>query len=125
LVLTFSEGLDPSTARNAANYKIVPLGPHGKFGHSIAVTRIAYNPADRTVTLHPSHALNVHKRFELIVDGASAHPITDLALHALDGATTGKAGSNYVGMVDWGTLAGPSLAGKKYAEYWTKWLERH
>ena len=125
LVLTFSEALDPTAAGNAANYRILLLGPHGKSGHSIAVTRVAYDSAAQTVTLRPSHALNVHKRFELIVSGTSAHPITDLALHALDGATTGKAGSDYVGMVDWGALAGPSLAGKKYARFWAKWLQRH
>ena len=73
LVLTFNEGLDPTTASNTANYRIVPVGPHGKFGHSIAINRVAYNPAARTVTLHPSRRLNVHDRFELIVNGTSAH----------------------------------------------------
>ena len=82
LVLTFNEGLDPSTATDVANYRIVPVGPHGKFGHAIAVNRVAYDPAARTVTLHPSRRLNVHDRFELIVDGTSTHRVVDLALHA-------------------------------------------
>ncbi len=120
LVLTFNEGLDPSTATSAANYRIVPLGPHAKSGHAIAIDRVAYNPAARTVTLHPSHRLNVHDRFELIVDGTSAHGIVDLALQALDGGKTGKAGSDYVGKIEWAALAGPSLAGPKYASSWRK-----
>ncbi len=120
LVLTFNEGLDPATATDAANYKIVPIGPHGKFGRAIAINRVAYNAAARTVTLHPSRRLNVHDRFELIVDGTSTHRIVDLALHALDGGKTGKAGSDYIGQIDWSSIAGPSLSGAKYAKAWRK-----
>ena len=122
LVLTFSKDLDGTTANNAANYKIVPVGPHGKFGAAISIRRIAYNAEALSVTLRPSRQLNVHKRFELIVDGTSAHAIADLATHDLDGGKTGKAGSNYVGMIDWAALAGPSLRGKKFASFWMKWL---
>jgi Bacterial Ig-like domain (group 3) len=118
LVLTFNKDLDPATADNAANYRIVPLGLHGKFGRAIAIKRIAYNPSARTVTLRPSQRLNVHDRFELLVNGTSTHAVADLALHALDGGKTGEAGSDYTGMIDWATLAGPSLTGKKYAEFW-------
>ena len=120
LVLTFNEGLDPSTASDAANYRIVPLGPHGKFGHAIAIDRVAYNPAARTVTLHPSRRLNIHDRFELIVDGTSTHGIVDLALQALDGGKTGKAGNDYVGKIEWAALAGPSLPCARYAKAWGK-----
>jgi Bacterial Ig-like domain (group 3)/Beta-propeller repeat len=120
VVLTFSEDLDPTTAGNAANYKIVPVGPHGKFGHSIAIARVDYNPAAWTVTLHPTQRLNVHKRFELIVDGTSRHAVVDLALHALDGGNTGKTGSDYHGAIDWAAIAGPSLPGKQYAKAWRK-----
>ena len=73
VVLTFDKDLAPSGADNAANYKIVSVGPGGSLGPAIGIKRIAYDPADRTVTLHPSHRLNVHKRFELIVDGTSRH----------------------------------------------------
>jgi hypothetical protein len=39
LVLSFNEPLDPATASNSANYTIVPISPHGKSGHPIAVIR--------------------------------------------------------------------------------------
>jgi Bacterial Ig-like domain (group 3)/Beta-propeller repeat len=120
LVLTFNKDLDPTTADNPANYKIVPLGPHGKFGPAIVIKRITYNAAAWTVTLHPSQRLNVHNRFELIVDGTSTHAVADRALQTLDGAKTGKAGSDYAGMIDWATLAGPSLPGSRYTKAWRK-----
>ena len=120
LVLTFSEDLDLATAGNAANYRIARVDPHGKFGRPIAIRRITYSPADRTVTLHPSQRLNVHKRFELIVDGTSRHAVVDLALHALDGGNTGRTGSDYHGAIDWAATAGPSLPGKRYAKAWRK-----
>ena len=66
------------------------------------------------MTLRPSRHLNIHERFEPIVDETSAHAIADLATHVMDGGKTGKAGSNYVGMIDWASLGGPSLHGKKY-----------
>jgi len=125
LVLTFNKELDPSGADNAANYKIVSIGPGGTLGPAIGIKRIAFDSVASTVTLRPSQRLNVHKRFELIVDGTSKHALTDLALDALDGAKTGKAGSDYVGMIDWAALAGPSLHGKKYVNFWMKWRPRH
>jgi hypothetical protein len=125
LVLTFSKDLNVTTANNTANYKIVPIGPHGKFGAAIAISRIAYDPAGQTVTLHPSHRLNVHERFELIVDGTSKHAVTDLALDSLDGGHTGKSGSDYVGKINWSTLDGPSLRGKKFVTFWLNQQHRH
>jgi Bacterial Ig-like domain (group 3)/Beta-propeller repeat len=120
LVLTFNEALDPSTASNPANYAIVPIGPHGKFDHPIVVSRIAYDPTSRTVRLRPSRRLNVHDRFELVVDGTSTHGVVDLALRAMDGGKTGKAGSDYIGQIGWKAIAGPSLPGERYARAWRK-----
>jgi hypothetical protein len=120
LVLTFDETLDPSTATDPANYTIVPLGPHGKNGHAIAIARVSYNAAARTVTLRPSRRLNVHDRFELLVDGTSTHAVVDMALRALDGGRSGQAGSDYVGPIDWSAIAGPSLPGQRYARAWRK-----
>ena len=120
LVLTFNESLDPSTASDAANYRIVPIGPHGKSGHAIAIDRIDYDSATRSVTLRPSRRLNVHDRFELIVNGTSRHAVVDLRCHALDGGKAGKPGSDYVGAIDWSAIDGPSLAGDRYAKAWRK-----
>ena len=72
------------------------------------------------MTLHPSRRLNVHDRFELSVDGTSTHAVVDLALDALDGVRTGKAGSDYLATIDWSAIAGPSLRGKRYAKAWRK-----
>jgi hypothetical protein len=40
----------------------------------------------------------------------------------MDGGKTGNADSNYVVMIDWASLGGPSLSGKKYVNSWMKWL---
>ncbi len=120
LVLTFDQALSAATASDPANYTIVPVGPHGKVGHAIAIKRLAYDASARTVTIHPSRQLNVHDEFELIVDGTSSHAVSDESLLALDGRKTGGAGSNYVGEIDWRTIAGPSLPGARYARGWRK-----
>ncbi len=82
--------------------------------------RVAYSPSARTVTIRPSRRLNVHDEFDLIVDGTSGHAVAGGSLETLDGCATGKAGSDYVGDIDWRTISGPSLSGARYARAWRK-----
>ena len=87
LVLTFDQALDAATAQDAHNYRII--GPHGR---TIRVKSAVYDPATLTVTLHPSRRINIHHRYELIVDGSAAGSLTDAQGLLLDGHDDGRVG---------------------------------
>ena len=94
LVLTFNGPLAPASAQNAHNYVII--GPNGV----IPVVSAVYNAAALTVTLYPLTQLDLHKRYTLMVIGTGAGGVRGIAGNLLDGMNTGRAGSNYVVMVD-------------------------
>jgi hypothetical protein len=52
------------------------------------------------VTLHPIHQLNLHWTYMLIVHGSSPTGVTGASGRLLDGASTGKPGSDYKATVD-------------------------
>ena len=89
LVVSFSAGLDPTTARNAQNYTIT--GPKGQ---TIAVKSAVYSAINHTVTLMPRARLNVHLTYQLTVHGTGPAGVTDQNGALLDGAGTGLAGGN-------------------------------
>ncbi len=80
LVLTFSAPLDPATAQNAKNYKLV-----GLHGNRIAIKRATYDPAAMTVTLRPEHRISIHHPYTLIVEGGTPGSLTDAQGQILDG----------------------------------------
>ena len=75
LVLTINGSLDPVSAQDPANYVLAPH-PDGRFGRRIALRSVTYNPLGQTVVLVPQRRLNLHQRFELVVNGT---PPTGLA----------------------------------------------
>ena len=85
LVLTFDQALDAATAEDAQNYRII--GPRGR---TIRVKSAVYDPTTLTVTLHPSQRINIHYRYELIVDGTAAGGLSDAQGQLLDGKTTAR-----------------------------------
>ena len=93
LVLTFDAPLDPATAQDVANYRLVALEGTGG---TIRIKSAAYNAATRTVTLSPAHLLNFHHRFRLTVIGTARSGVTDISGSLLDGQNTGQPGSNFV-----------------------------
>jgi Bacterial Ig-like domain (group 3) len=100
LVLTFSEALNPTQAQNVANYVVT--------GGSVTytVSSAVYNPANNTVTLHFSQKLNVHNTYTITVNGTAPNGLTSAGGALLDGANTGKPGSNYVNTFGMEILAG-------------------
>jgi hypothetical protein len=97
LVLTFDKPLDPARAQNTENYEIVALGGAHR---RIRVKSAAYNPATHTVTLRPSHRLNLHKLFRLTVVGIGPSGVTDVSGNPLDGQNApGDTGNNFVTIV--------------------------
>jgi uncharacterized membrane protein/transglutaminase-like putative cysteine protease len=103
LVLTFDQALDPSTAEDTHNYRIV--GPHhGK----VRVTSAVYDPAKLTVTLHTSPRINVHHRYTLFVNGNGPDGLANTKGVLMDGTGTGKPGSSDPIPITWRNLAGVS-----------------
>ena len=101
LVLTFDQALDAVTADDAKNYVII--GPHGR---RIRVKSAVYDPANDTVTLHPSRRISVHYKYKLIVDGAKVGGVANSQGTPLDGTSDGDPGSNYRTTLTWRNLRG-------------------
>ena len=99
IVLAFNQALDPATADKATNYRII--GPKGR---DIRVKSAVYNAATDTVTLHPTQRIDIHYRYELIVDGTAAGGVTNTNGLLLDGTDSGKPGSNYRAPLTWRNL---------------------
>lgn len=119
VVLTFSAALEPSRATNAGNYTIA--GPDGR---NVPVALATYDPSTRSVTLHPAHRLNAHFAYKLTVRGSD---LTDLSGHTLDGAGTGRPGSDYVASIDPSVLVVTSPGPRANAAYQfvRRWRARH
>ena len=96
LVLSFNDGLDPTSAQNLSNYKIV--GPDGR---SVSIGSAVFDAATNTVTLRPTSRINLHHTYHLTVIGTGPHGVTDSQGVLLDGANNGKPGSNYTGTLTW------------------------
>ena len=99
LVLTFDQALDAVTAEDVKDYRII-----GPAGGVIAVKSAAYDPAARTVTLHPVQRINIHYRYELIVDGTAPNGLTNTGGQFLDGMNSGAPDSDYRASLTWRNL---------------------
>jgi len=106
LVLAFDRPLNPADAQDVANYRIV--GPRGLL---VPVASAVYDPTARTVTLHPSGRLNLHWVYHLTVRGTPPGGVRGLNGNLLDGAGTGRAGSDYVTSVTASNLVLPGGRG--------------
>jgi virginiamycin B lyase len=94
LVLTFDEPLDPGSAENLNNYRLVELSG---FHRTIRIKSALYDAATRTVTLRPMHRLNLHNLFRLTGPAPGTSGLTSPAAHSLGGPTaTGDPGSSFV-----------------------------
>jgi uncharacterized repeat protein (TIGR01451 family) len=94
LTLSFTGPLDPSSASNPANYRLVSvLG-----GGVIPIAAVRYNLATDSVTVVPSSLLPSRQYARIQVIGAGPAGVRDLAGNFLDGAGTGAPGTDYVAM---------------------------
>jgi hypothetical protein len=114
LVLIFSQALDPARAQNVAEYQLVTVvkGRHGKLhvGTHIAIAKAVYDPTNLTVSLVAAKRLNLHKLYQLTVNGTRPNGLTDPYGQFLDGAGNGQSGTNYVKVFDVSILQGPAAA---------------
>ena len=99
LTLSFTGPLDPSSASNPANYRLVSLVGGGV----IPIASIRYNSVMNSVTVVPSWPLPSRQYDQIQVIGAGPTGLRDLAGNLLDGAGTGTPGSDYVASFAQGT----------------------
>jgi hypothetical protein len=109
LVLTFNDGLDPTSAENVANYKIV-----GPAERSVAIDSVTFDAALNTVTIRTKTRINIHHTYELTVVGRGPGGVRDVKGRLLDGANNGVPGSNYTGSIDWSNVMWSPAEYKKY-----------
>jgi hypothetical protein len=108
LVVTFSEGLDPATAQDPGNYKI--LDPSGR---PVGIASAVYDASTRTVTLKLRGRINLHHTYTLTVMGDGTGCVADTRGVRLDGLDNGLPGSNYTTSLTWRNVVWPaSPAGK-------------
>ena len=107
LVLTFNRPLNPATAQDAGNYRITDSG-----GHPIGLLSASYNPVAQTVTLFPSHRLNIHRHYHLTVIGTGPTGVKGADGRLLDGSGTGHPGTNYEAVIDRATLVVPRTSAR-------------
>jgi uncharacterized repeat protein (TIGR01451 family) len=96
LFVSFSGPLDPTSAGDVSNYRVVGPGCDGRFGTRddvrIGLLAASYDSASRTVTLHPARRLNFHHRFQITVAGAVPKGVMGLGGQFLDGGHNGHPG---------------------------------
>jgi len=132
LVIDFNSALDPASAQDIANYRIV--GP-GK--QRIKVKAAVYNPAADSVTLLVGQRLVLRKSYMLTIIGSPSSGVKNPEGLFLDGTGSGLPGSNYVSWITGRDLAGvasqrtfatvldarakASLEFRKRAGYYSSW----
>jgi large repetitive protein len=90
LVLTFNQALDPATAEDVHNYRIV--SPEGR---RMKIRRAVYDPANQTVTLHLAERISVHHPYKVTVVGTGLEGVSNTQGQFLDGSDSGQPGSDY------------------------------
>jgi hypothetical protein len=109
LVLTFNDGLDPTSAENMTNYKIV-----GPAGRAVAIDSVTFDAALNTVTILPKTRINIHHTYKLTVIGTGPGGVRDQEGRLLDGTNNGVPGSNFTGSIDWSNVMWTPAEAKKY-----------
>jgi hypothetical protein len=96
----FDQALDPGRAVDLRNYHLFAVGRNGVVGSSkgrtLALRSATYNSSTHTVTLIPRKSLASGLAFKVVVDGTSAHGVSDTTGRLIDGNSDGQPGGDYV-----------------------------
>lgn len=92
LELKFSQPLNADTAQFIGNYTLV----HGKSGKRIRLRKARYDALTQSVILTTVRPVNLHQLVTLTVNGSTSTGVANVDGVLLDGANTGKPGSNFV-----------------------------
>ncbi len=90
LVLGFDSALDPASAQNVNNYRLV-----GRNGRSIRIDSATYDAASNTVVLRPRQRLMLFSRYGLTVVGTGTDGIRGTNGIPLGATGTGGTGSDF------------------------------
>jgi hypothetical protein len=120
LVLNFNDGLDPNSAQDMNNYKIV-----GPAGIPVAIASVSFDPKANSVTIRPKGRINIHHTYRLTVVGTGAKGVRDTDGRLLDGTNNGRPGSNYSGTLTWGNVMWTPAEAKKYLPYFLNKEKSH
>ncbi len=110
LVFAFNDALDPSSAVDPSSYLV-----YDSQGRKVGISRVVYDPNNNSVAVFPDHLLNFHHPFTVTILGTGPLALTDSAGRALDGAFTGRPGSDYQKTITWRDLHYPG-----HAPAWTR-----
>ena len=100
--------LDPASAQLVSNYTVVDWQIVGLIGQKITVKSATYNAATHAVTLAFTQRLLLRKTSTLTINGTTPSGVKNVSGLLLDGANTGKPGSNFVTTISQYNLAGPA-----------------
>jgi hypothetical protein len=101
VVLRFSQPLDPVRAANPANYRIMNFK-----SRPVGIGSAVYDPAAQAVTLFPRQRINLHHPAQLLVIGRGPTGVASSTGILLDGANTGRPGSDFSTLLTRKNLAG-------------------
>ena len=99
LAITFNQVLDPATATDAKDYRII-----GPAGRTIRVKKVTYDAQTDTVTLRPAQRISVHHPYKLIIRGTGSDGLENTDGQLLDGTSSGKPGSDFKTSLTWRDL---------------------
>ena len=101
LVVSFNGPITIASADNVSNYRIVGPG-----GHGIKVKSAMYDVGTNQVILKPARRLSIFHKYTLTIAGTTSSAVANPAGLLLDGAGTGRPGTNHVTSLTWRNLAG-------------------
>jgi choice-of-anchor C domain-containing protein len=100
LVLRFTAAMDAFRAGDPTSYRLVGAGPDHRLGTKddrvIPIRGAQYDPATWSVALQPIRPLSASQTYELTVMGTHPGGLTDASGAFLDGAGTGRPGTDYI-----------------------------
>ena len=99
IVLSFNEPMDAALAEMTSNYIFPPVVRHRPVSNpprEIRVTSAVYDSSSQTVTLRTAKPLNLHRVYQITVNGMAPSGLANVSGVPLDGPGTGPSGSNFV-----------------------------
>jgi hypothetical protein len=103
VIVTFSGPVNAAEADNPAIYRLTLPGKKGSYtamnAKAIKLRSAIYDAADDTVTLIPRKSFALSKPVQLVIDGQPPSGLQDGFGRLIDGARTGKPGSNAVAIL--------------------------
>ena len=98
LVLTLNMPLDPARAQDVHNHVLMAAAEDRRLTfrptHRIAILSAVYDPIVKTVTLRPASRLDLRRAYHRTVSGVFRTGLRDVHGVPLDGAGTGRGGSD-------------------------------